>query len=204
MKPTQLLASLVFSGQLLAACVTSPEATDDDDYDDTVYVDEAEAFDEGKADGLERSDVCDPNGELSVNACALLGTIALAEGTHAHYDYTFAYRRFSSFDDHPRLRVCAGSYCSTAAGRYQILSKTWNAIRGNLPDFTPASQDQAALKLIRGRGVTNIDSINTRAELEAAIKKLNREWASLPGSPYGQPRKSMTQLWTEFQRLSGS
>ncbi len=198
----QLLASLVFGGQLLAGCVAAPEATDDDDYDDTVHVDEADAFDEGKADGLERSAVCDPNGELTINACAFLGSIALAEGTHAHYDYTFAYRRFSSFADHPRLRVCAGSYCSTAAGRYQILSKTWNGIRGSLPDFTPASQDQAALKLIRGRGVSNVDGIDTRAEFESAIRKINREWASLPGSPYGQPRKTMTQLWTEFQRLS--
>lgn len=204
MKPTQLLASLVFGGHLLAACVTTPEAVDDDDYDETIVVDEDDAFDEGKADGLERSAVCEPGGALSVNACAFLGSIALAEGTHAHYDYTFAYRRFTSFADHPRLRVCAGSYCSTAAGRYQILSKTWNGIRGSLPDFTPASQDKAALKLIRGRGVSNVDGIDTRAEFESAIRKVNREWASLPGSPYGQPRKTMNQLWTEFQRLSGN
>jgi len=182
-------------------CVTAPEP-DDDVYDDTVYVDEDDAFDEGKADGLARTAPCAPTGTLSVSACALLGTIAFAEGTHAHYDYTFAYRKFSSFNDHPRLRICAGSYCSTAAGRYQILSKTWNGIRGSLPDFTPASQDQAAIKLIRARGVMNIDTIDTRAELDTAIRKLNREWASLPGSPYGQPTHAMSRLWTEFQRLS--
>lgn len=201
MKLTTTLASVIVAA-LVSACVTGTEQ-DDDDFDETVYVDEADAFDEGKADGLERSAVCDPAGPLSVNACALLGTLAYAEGTHAHYDYTFAYRKFNSFADHPRIRVCAGSYCSTAAGRYQILSKTWNGIRGSLPDFSPASQDQAALKLIRGRGVTNIDSIDTFAELDTAIRKLNREWASLPGSPYGQPRHPMSKLWTEFQRLSG-
>lgn len=201
MKLAPLLA-VVFGGHVLGGCVTPLEVDDDDIYEDTVYVDEADAFDEGKADGLARSAPCDAGGPISVRACALLGTIAFAEGTHAHYDYTFAYRRFSSFADHPRLRVCAGSYCSTAAGRYQILSKTWSAIRGTLPDFSPASQDQAALRLIRGRGVTDIDGIDTRAELDAAIGKLNREWASLPGSPYGQPRQPMSKLWTEYQRLA--
>jgi lysozyme len=200
MKFAQALVALVFGGQLVA-CMTPAETAADDDYDDTVYVDEEDAFDEGKSDSFERSEPCDPNGEISVNACAFLGAIAFAEGTHAHYDFTFAYRRFSSFADHPRIRVCAGSYCSTAAGRYQILSKTWNAIRGSLPDFSPTSQDKAAIKLIRGRGVTNLDSIDTRAEFESAIRKVNREWASLPGSPYGQPRKTMSQLYTEFERL---
>lgn len=181
--------------------MTELPAEDDDDYGDTVYVDEEDAFDEGKAD-LTRTAVCEETPALSVNACAFLGALAFAEGTHAHYDYTFAYRKFHSFADHPRIRVCAGSYCSTAAGRYQILSKTWNGIRSGLPDFSPASQDQAALRLIRGRGVKNIDSIDTLAEFDTAIRKLNREWASLPGSPYGQPRHPMSALWKEFKRLA--
>lgn len=204
MKPSvaRVLPALGVPALLLAVACVEPPSPGDDDYDDTLFVDDGDALEEGRAD-LQRSPVCDPDGELSLSACALLGTIAYAEGTHAHYDFTFAYHRFTSFADHPRLRVCAGSYCSTAAGRYQILSKTWNGVRGDLPDFSPASQDRAALRLIRGRGVTDVDGIDTYAELERAIGKLGREWASLPGSPYGQPTRSMAALWKEFQRLSG-
>ena len=121
MRQLDLLAPLAL-GAMLTACVTVPETGDDDDYDETVYVDEEEAFDEGKADGLARTLPCEAGGALSINACAFLGTIAFAEGTHSHYDYTFAYRKFHSFADHPRIRVCAGSYCSTAAGRWRSTS----------------------------------------------------------------------------------
>jgi muramidase (phage lysozyme) len=192
---------MVMLAGLLGACVS--EVGDDDDFDETIFIEEGDVPAEGTTAGFTISPRCSANGPLSRSACALLGTIAFAEGTHAHYNYTYAYRTFSSFRDHPRIRVCAGSYCSTAAGRYQILSGTWNGIRTGLADFSPPNQDKAALKLIRGRGVTNIDSIDTYAEFTAAIYKLNREWASLPGSPYGQPRKPMSALWTEFKRLYG-
>jgi len=200
---TPTAVSMLLLVGLLGACVAEEDT--DDDYDETIYVDEQDAIlDGGKEDSFTSSPRCQEGAALSKSACALLGAIAFAEGTHAHYNFTFAYHVFNSFRDHPRIRVCAGGYCSTAAGRYQILSKTWNAIRSGLPDFGPDSQDQAALRLIRARGVSNIDGIDTYAEFQTAIYKVNREWASLPGSPYGQPRKSMTQLWTEFQRLRGN
>lgn len=142
-------------------------------------------------------------GNLSASACALLGTIAYAEGTGERYDIIFGYQYFTSYANHPRRLVCSGGYCSDAAGRYQFLSTTWDGIRAGLPDFGPASQDQAALRLIRQRGVSDVDAIDTYAELSAAIYKLNLEWASLPGSPYGQPTKSMASLWAEFRRLRG-
>lgn len=191
---------MVMLASLLGACVADV-GEGDDDYDETLYVEDGDTSAEGKADSFTISPRCSPDSTLSLSACALLGTIAFAEGTHAHYNYTFAYRTFSSYRDHPRIRVCAGDYCSTAAGRYQILSGTWSGIRSGLSDFSPPNQDQAALRLIRGRGVTNIDGIDTYDEFAAAIRKLNREWASLPGSPYGQPVKTMSSLWTEFKRL---
>lgn len=142
-------------------------------------------------------------GNLSASACALLGTIAYAEGTGDRYDIIFGYQYFSSYAGHPRRVVCSGGYCSDAAGRYQFLSTTWDGVRSGLPDFGPASQDQAALRLIRNRGVSSVDTIDTYAEFTSAIYRLNLEWASLPGSPYGQPTKSMSALWTEFRRLRG-
>jgi muramidase (phage lysozyme) len=32
------------------------------------------------------------------------------------------------------------------------------------------------------------------------MKKLNRIWASLPGSPYGQPTRKTEALWQKFQQ----
>lgn len=142
-------------------------------------------------------------GDISLSACALLGTIAYAEGTDDRYDIIFGYQYFTSFADHPRRLVCSGGYCSDAAGRYQFLSTTWDGVRSGLPDFGPASQDTAALRLVRNRGVTSVDTIDTYAEFTDAIYRLNLEWASLPGSPYGQPTHPMSTLWTEFRRLRG-
>jgi muramidase (phage lysozyme) len=192
-----MFATCLLVTLLLGACLTPMD--DEEGYEDGDDYGELD----GKADGPERlSPPCEP-GELSLSACALLGTIAYAEGTGPRYDLTFAFHVFTSYDDHPRVRYCSGSLCSTAAGRYQILEDTWDGIREGLDDFTPASQDQAGLRLIRGRGVSNIDGIDTLTEFRSAINKLNREWASLPGSPYGQPTYSMTRLWTQFKRLRG-
>lgn len=140
---------------------------------------------------------------VSASACALLGTLAYSEGTDNHYNYTFGYQTFSSYADHPRRVVCSGGYCSDAAGRYQFLSTTWDGVRYGLPDFGPASQDRAAIRLIQNRGVANIDGIDTYAEFTSAIYRLNGEWASLPGSPYGQPTRSMSSLWAKFRALRG-
>ena len=205
MTTTRMLSMLLLVATLFAGCVSEEESMPgDDEYEETVYVEDGWQDQEGKADGVSRiSPVCTPSSRLSLSACALLGTIAYAEGTGAHYNYTYAYRKFTSYRDHPRIRVCAGGWCSTAAGRYQILSKTWNGIRSGLSDFSPANQDAAALRLIRNRGVTNVDGIDTLAEFQSAMNKLNREWASLPGSPYGQPTYSTAQLWTQFKRLRG-
>ena len=143
--------------------------------------------------------------DISVRECALLSTIAYAEGTNERYDIIFSFETFTSYADHPRRTICSGSYCSDAAGRYQFLAMTWDWVRPklNLPDFSPASQDLAALWLIDYRGVENIDAIDTFSEFVAAMDDLNLEWASLPGSPYGQPTHSAESLWAEYQVFAG-
>lgn len=79
---------------------------------------------------------------------------------------------------------------SKAAGAYQFLPATWNeAVAAlGLPDFSPASQDAAAIFLIQRRGAL-VDV--QQGNFESAIKKVAREWASMPFSPYGQPVISM-------------
>ncbi len=143
--------------------------------------------------------------DVSPRECAFLGVIGYAEGTGDVYNYTFGYQTFSSYADHPRRVVCSNGYCSDAAGRYQFLSTTWDMVDAalGLPDFSPASQDRGALYLIRNRGVYNLDAVDTYGEFSSAIYALNREWASLPGSPYGQPTHSMSGLWSEYQRRLG-
>ena len=74
---------------------------------------------------------------------------------------------------------------STAAGAYQIIRPTWNRIRQagiwgpRLPDFSPASQDEAARRLINGSGAGDL---LISGDLPGAISKASKLWASLPGS----------------------
>lgn len=128
------------------------------------------------------------------NVRAFLMLIRTGEGTSdaGGYSRLFGGGSFSGYADHPRIAVSRSGLTSTAAGAYQILSRTWDDLRksADLPDFSPASQDKAALLLIRRRGAL----ADVKAgRWDAAIRKTNKEWASLPGSPYGQPTLSMSR-----------
>lgn len=131
--------------------------------------------------------------EIAANVAAFLAVIRKGEGTADANGYRrmFGGKLFDSFADHPRQKNTATfgngkTVTSTAAGAYQFLSTTWDeAARAlNLPDFSPASQDAAALYLIRRRGaLADVEA----GRFDVAVRKVAKEWASLPGSPYGQP-----------------
>ena len=57
-----------------------------------------------------------------------------------------------------------------------------------LTDFSPLAQDIAALYLIDRRRAMNAV---LEGDWKTALERCNREWASLPGSPYGQPTKTL-------------
>ncbi|HAH31237.1 MAG TPA: hypothetical protein DCL44_02865 [Elusimicrobia bacterium] len=140
--------------------------------------------------------------ELPRTVRAFMDTLAFAEGTKDRYNYIFTFVTFNSYADHPRRPICAGSLCSTAAGRYQFLAKTWDGLAPDMgiSDFTPPSQDKAGLELVRRAGAYNLVlKSNTYANFSAAVRKLNMIWASLPGSPYGQPTHSMSALWKAYK-----
>lgn len=127
------------------------------------------------------------------NVRAVLAVIRRGEGTSGSNGYRmmFGGTLFESYADHPRRNNCftlktGKRLCSTAAGAYQFLSSSWDETRRimGLPDFSPASQDMAAVGRIAARGALN-DVLLGR--LDVALRKLAYEWASLPGSPYGQP-----------------
>jgi len=150
------------------------------------------------------------SGDDNVNA--FLALIRLFEaGTAGPMSYStlIGGAQFSSFIEHPFLldptkpAIQSGSLpASKAAGAYQFLPQTWTEARDalGLPDFSPASQDAAALFLIRRRGaLTDVQN----GEFARAILKLGREWASLPGSPYGQTSKTLAQAETAYVSFGG-
>ena len=105
--------------------------------------------------------------------------------------------------EHPRKPVKAGAWTSTAAGRPQFLAKTWDGLvaKYGFEDFSPQCQDEGAVALILGRKALD-DVIAGR--LEAAIGKCNKEWASLPGSPYGQPTMTMADAHIVYKAWGGT
>jgi lysozyme len=126
---------------------------------------------------------------------ALLNTIRFAEGTwtggrHDGYRMLYGGRLIADLTRHPEILV-RSRYNSAAAGAYQFLPRTWEeaARMLRLPDFGPASQDQAALYLVERRGV--LQRFDRQGLCHEVLARLAPEWASLPTnsgqSYYGQP-----------------
>ena len=145
----------------------------------------------------------------NANVRALLRVIRRGEGTadEAGYSRLFGGAQFNGYADHPRTKVTrtmrGKPITSTAAGAYQFLSSTWDetARLMGLKDFTPASQDRAAVGRIAARGA--LDDAKA-GRFEQAIKKIALEWASMPGSPYGQPVISMAAARSVFETNGGN
>ena len=107
--------------------------------------------------------------------------------------------RVDDFSRHPNIlvRVRPGLN-STAAGRYQFLKSTWDGL--GMRDFSPRSQDIAAVKLMQRRGM--IEPL-LRGDLRTAVFRGAPEWASLPtargGSYYGgQPARTIREIETQY------
>ena len=152
------------------------------------------------------------------NIAAFLWTIKNCEGTSGATGYRvmFTGSVFSITDpalrsyqwrDHPRIRnsatVRGRTIVSTAAGAYQFLSSTWDQCRRslNLPDFSPASQDKAAVLLLRQCGALDYVKIGNIA---AATRRASRIWASLPGNNYNQGGKSLAAVQSYFRQGGGT
>lgn len=127
---------------------------------------------------------------LPSNVVKFLMLITWTEGTDRDktpYNELFGFSNFTGYDKHPEIVIKTPNYSSSAAGRYQILKATAKMLK--MADFTPESQDKAAIQLIKNAKA--YDDV-VAGNWEAAINKTNKIWASLPGSPYGQPTKKMT------------
>ena len=142
--------------------------------------------------------------QAQANVRAFLDMIAFAEGTAGPNGYRtlFGGQLFDSYAAHPRIFVPFRNTTSSAAGRYQMLARTWDtlAARLGLSDFSPDNQDAAAIELIRERGALN----DVRAgRFELAVSKVRKIWASLPGAGYSQPEKNINTLVAAYLRAGG-
>lgn len=154
------------------------------------------------------------------NERAFLAAIRVGEGTSASNGYSilFGGAPFGSFDEHPAVlgwrggrlsdAMCAGAgfgpgCVSTAAGAFQINKPTWLRVRGKLglSDFSPASQDAAALELISEKGAL----ADVRAgRVEIAVGKVRKVWASLPGAGYGQGEVRLASFVNNYANAGGA
>lgn len=141
----------------------------------------------------------------SPNVQAFLRVIRAGETSQDDIAYRtmFGGGTFASFNDHPRVKNSAAGLVSTAAGAYQFLERTWDGLdaKYNFPDFSPATQDFAAVALILGRGA--LDDV-LAGRFEQAVRKCNKEWASLPWSPYGQPTRTIEQARQVYEAYGGT
>lgn len=155
------------------------------------------------------------------NKRAFLLMIRTAEGTAGPNGYRtlFGGKLFTSWADHPRRAVqftnqAGRKLWTSAAGAYQFMAvsplpgggstkvNTWDRIRDKLglPDFSPASQDAAALELIREAGAL-ADVIAGR--FDQAVSRVRGIWASLPGAGYAQREVALADLRSAFVAAGG-
>lgn len=157
---------------------------------------------------------CDPSragGAVNRFEKALHDAIAYAEGTRNEgkdgYNVLFSNRKIGSCARHPNQCIAFGSTCSTAAGRYQFLTTTWNSVKAarGLSSFEPEEQERGAAYLVGNvRRVTiPTDRALSASEFSNAMSKLSYEWASLPPGRYGQPSKTMSQVRAVYCNAAG-
>jgi len=146
---------------------------------------------------------------MQANEQAFLDMLAVSEGTYGHgdngYNVLVGGDLFHGYTKHPNVLVTLNKagLKSTAAGRYQFLKRTWDALalKLHLPDFGPASQDVAALELIAERGAA--DDVRS-GRFADAVYKCRKTWASLPGAGYNQRENPIKALEAAYIRAGGT
>ena len=135
---------------------------------------------------------------------AVLEAIRTVEGTAGADGYRVCYgykHVIESFAEHPCItgewtgeslsaaqcaRAGLGPGCvSTAAGAYQMIKPTWRSARDalGLTDFSPASQDAAALWIANNTGA--IDALNN-GDVQGAIEGLATQWDGFNAARWSQ------------------
>ena len=149
---------------------------------------------------------------MSPNLKAFLDAIAWSEigpkllaSSDNGYNVLVGGNLFHTYADHPRVLVWIPrlNINSTAAGRYQLLARYFDAykVRLKLSDFSPASQDAIAVQQItERRALPLIES----GDFAAAVDRVSNIWASLPGAGYGQHEHTMAELESAYAAAGGA
>lgn len=134
----------------------------------------------------------------SPNVRKMLDLIANAEGVQHGYNTLFGNERLDDLSSHPNIKkqfkqTDGQIKNTTAAGRYQFLKDTWDGVANQLglKDFSPKNQDIAAVALLAQNGA--LPSV-LKGDFKTAVQKSGVTWASLPSSPYAQPKRSWKDL----------
>ena len=145
------------------------------------------------------------------NLGAFLDMIAHSEGTSTcpltkndGYDVLVGGHTFTSYADHPRILVnLRPGLSSTAAGRYQVLARYFDAYKAllHLPDFGPLSQDKIAIQQIKEQHALQDVAAGSFA---SAVEKCRNIWASLPGAGYGQHENDLQDLQVVYVNAGGT
>lgn len=158
-----------------------------------------------------------PDEAGGLNVCAFLDMLALSElgeemladpATDDGYliivgSLPCSQDLMTSYADHPRKLVRLNRHLSsTAAGRYQILSRYWDHYRTQLglPDFGPESQDRYAIQQIREQQALPLIQAG---RFTKAVDRCRNIWASLPGAGYGQHENSLEKLASAYVEAGG-
>lgn len=148
---------------------------------------------------------------MTPNQKAFLDMLAWSEGTSRvagsdnGYNVLVGGSLFHGYADHPRQLIAIPrlGIKSTAAGRYQLLARYFDAYKKQLglPDFSPSSQDAIALQQIKERSaLPDIDAGN----FAEAVKKCCNIWASLPDAGYGQRENKLADLQAVYVKAGGA
>jgi len=188
---------------LMPRAVPPEDAEDEPDYESTSLIDEATGI---AQEVIDMAVITEGEEVKEANLQAFLWMLRVSEGTDGPDGYRTIVggSLFDSYADHPRVLVALPrlGIKSSAAGAFQILRRTWDEIRDSLdlPDFSPESQDAAAVALIRRRGAL----ADVKAgRFAVAVEKCKKEWASLPGAGYGQHENSLARLQSAYTVAGG-
>lgn len=111
---------------------------------------------------------------------------------------------FDGYEDHPRKIIkISPTLSSSAAGRYQLLSRYFDAYKAELKlnDFSPEAQDKIALQQIKEcKAYFSVQE----GKFVIAVALCARIWASLPGATYGQHTNKISDLQTHFVQCGGT
>lgn len=126
-------------------------------------------------------------------------------------DYRVIYGggHFEDYSQHPNIRVpffnpkTQKNDYSTAAGAYQITWPTWNTILRNAGagDFSPASQDAAAVWLLKLNGAL---APVMAGDFQTGIELASKTWASLPYTDSKQRHVTLSDAQAVYTQHGGT